>query len=408
MGDTFKPENWQQLQDVVSWAIQEKAPLEILGSGSKQALGHAVQAEHSLSLAGFQGISLYEPEELVLSARAGTSLAEIKSALGQSRQELAFEPLDLGPLYGQPAGGGTLAGTIACNLAGPRRIKTGAARDHFLGFRCVTGRGEEIKSGARVVKNVTGYDLSKIMAGSYGTLAVMGEVTLKVLPAAEKSYTVMVLGQDIAAAVKAMSQGLNSPYDISGAAYLPAEAAAHSEVSYVREAGRAVTFLRLEGTSLSVKDRCRSLRDELSDFGETEELHTHNSRLFWDELSRINPLCQDQETAVWRLSVAPTQAPKVADLLASVPNALYYADWGGGLLWIALPPEGDAGASLLRGAVAELGGHATLMRADATLREQVPVFQPMDAGLELLSQRLRQSFDPMQLFNRGRLSLKID
>ena len=234
----------------------------------------------------------------------------------------------------------------------------------------------------------------------------MGEVTLKVLPAAEKTYTAMVLGQDLAAAVKAMSLALNSPFDLSGAAYLPVGAAALSEVSQVSQAGQAVTVLRLEGTALSVRDRCQSLRAALAQFGETAELHSHNSRLLWAELAALKPVSENQDRAVWRLSVAPTLAPKIGDLLANVANALYYADWGGGLLWIAMPAQGDGGAGLLRGAVADLGGHVTLMRAPPELRARVPVFQPLDAGVATLSARLRLSFDPLGLLNPGRLCLK--
>ncbi|HEX9699490.1 MAG TPA: FAD-binding protein, partial [Acidobacteriota bacterium] len=229
MSSGFRPDSGAQLAELVAWAAAEEAPLEIVGRGSKQGFGRPVQAAHGLDLSALAGITLYEPEELVLAAHAGTPLAEIEAALAAQNQHLAFEPPDLGPLLGHEADDGSIGGVLACNLSGPRRLKSGAARDHFLGVAAVSGRGEVFKSGGRVVKNVTGYDLCKLLAGSHGTLAVMTDVTVKVMPRPEKTRTVMVFGQDDRQALVVMTQALNSPHEVSGAAHLPAAVAAGSK-----------------------------------------------------------------------------------------------------------------------------------------------------------------------------------
>jgi glycolate oxidase FAD binding subunit len=404
MAETFRPETGEQVAEVVAWAAAEEVPLEVLGLGSKRGFGRPVQASHVLDLSGLAGITLYEPEELVLSARAGTPLAQIEAALAGNGQHLAFEPADLGPLLGGAPGVGSLGGMLACNLSGPRRIRAGAARDHFLGFHAVSGRGEAFKSGGRVVKNVTGYDLCKLLAGSYGTLAVMTEATVKVLPAAEKTRTVLHFGLDDEAARVAMSAALGSPHDLSGAAHLPATLAAGSEVGYVAEAGAAghgVTALRVEGPGPSVEFRCRALREDLAGPGGQEELHGHNSGLFWRELRDVTPFARRPELPVWRVSVPPTAGPTVAARLAG--GCLHYYDWGGGLVWLAMPDPAEPGEAAVRAAVAEAGGHATLVRASGDLRAGLPVFQPQDPAKAALSARVKESFDPNRVLNPGRI-----
>src|SRR5687767_3416806 len=221
MAETFKPANADEVRDVVAWAAAEERPLEIIGHGSKRGVGRPVQAEHTLDLSGLAGITLYEPEELVLSACAGTPLREIELLLKQRGQMLAFEPMDFGPLFGRARGRGTIGGVLAANASGPRRLKAGAARDHVLGIHAVSGRGEAFKSGGRVVKNVTGYDLSKGLAGSWGTLAVVTDVTFKVLPRPEAVATLVIAGLDDARAVTTLCEAMGTPWEISGAAHLP-------------------------------------------------------------------------------------------------------------------------------------------------------------------------------------------
>src|ERR1700692_4611310 len=221
MADSLKPRDAAEVEQTIRAALADGKTLELIGRGTKRAIGRAAQWDATLDLSGLSGVTLYEPEELVLSAKAGTPLAEIEALAAASQQELAFEPMDYGPLLGLEAGQGTIGGAIATNLSGPRRIKAGAARDHFLGVTAVTGRGDTIKSGGRVVKNVTGYDMCKVLAGSWGTLAAMTDITIKVLPRAETEATVVVEGLDDARACAAMAAAMGSPLDVSGGGHLP-------------------------------------------------------------------------------------------------------------------------------------------------------------------------------------------
>ena len=403
MPSTFKPIDDTQVLDAVAWALGAEAPLEIVGRGSKRGLGRPFQVEHTLDLSGLSGINFYEPEELVLSAKPSTPLAEIGAALAERDQMLAFEPMDMGPLFGQSVGEGSIGGVFACNLSGPRRIKMGAARDHLLGFNAVSGRGEAYKSGGRVVKNVTGYDLSKLITGSFGTLSVITELTFKVLPAPEKTYTVLLAGLDGESATRAMSAAMNSSHEVAGAAHLPVDIAKCSGVSYVAGASGSITAMRLEGFGPSVEQRCRELRQELSGFGALEELHSRNSARFWAEVRDATYLAEPADRVIWRLSVPPSMGHGVVENLRISHGAKAFLDWSGGLIWLTLPPTDDAGHAAVRGAVAAVSGHATLIRAPADVRAAVPVFQPQPAPLAALSARVKDSFDPKRVLNPGRM-----
>ncbi|MSP89018.1 MAG: glycolate oxidase subunit GlcE [Alphaproteobacteria bacterium] len=405
MATVFRPRDAGEALEAVRWALAGTHALDVAGAGTKRGLGRPINGEYALDLSGLAGITLYEPEELVLSAQAGTPMAAIEAALVARHQMLAFEPPDLGPLLGQPANAGTIGGTLACNLAGPRRIKSGAARDHFLGVAAISGRAERFKSGGRVVKNVTGYDLCKLLAGSYGTLGVMTDVTVKVLPRPEKTRTVLLLGLDDATAVKALAAALNSPHEVSGAAHLPPAAARRSAVSYVSGAGRAVTAIRLEGPGPSVAYRCEKLRAELAVFGAVEELHSHNSTALWRELRDVARLVGESNRAVWRLSVPPMAGPGLVAALGRVLDVAAFYDWGGGLIWLAVAGAADGGAAAIRGALGD--GHATLMRADPAVRAVVLVFQPQLPALAALSRRVKENFDPRGILNPGRMAAGV-
>jgi len=395
MTSLLKPRDGKDVEAAVQWALGEGKTLEIVGHGSKRGIGRAAQWDLSLDLSDLSGVTLYEPDELILSAKAGTPVAEIEALLAKSNQELAFEPIDYGPVFGAAPGGGTIGGVLAANLSGPRRVKAGAARDHFLGFTAVSGRGETFKSGGRVVKNVTGYDLCKVMAGSWGTLAALTDVTVKVLPRAETEETVLVLGLDDATAARAMSTAMGSSNDVSGAAHLPAGLAA----SIQAEAGKAITALRLEGVAPSVIHRRRALETLLKPFGEIAVLEEGASRDVWRVIRNVIPFTGGAR-ALWRISVAPSRGHEVAAAIGE--GAEFYYDWAGGLIWAALPAEGDGGAARVRRAVAGKG-HATLVRAPAAIRASVPVFEPQDAGLAALTKRVKESFDPQGVFGPGRM-----
>lgn len=404
MPETLKPETPEQVRDAVRWSAENKTPIELIGHGTKRGMGRPGNVGHTLDVSALTGISLYEPEELVLSAGAGTPLSEIEDAVANSRQQLAFEPPDLSALLGHETGKGTLGGTIACNLSGPRRIKAGAARDHFLGFKAISGRGDDYKSGGRVVKNVTGYDLCKLLAGSWGTLGVMTELTVKVLPAPEKTRTVLIMGLDAKQGVAALTRAFHSPHDVTGGAWLPQSLATDSGASYVRDAGASVTAIRIEGPGPSVEYRCQALRDELAAFGPTEELHGHNSGRFWTEVRDVLPFAKTGDTRpVWRISVPPQAGAEIVDGLTAEIGSDAFLDWGGGLVWLAASGAETLTAETIRTAVAASGGHATLIRAPEELRAAVPVFQPQSDGLAKLSARIKEGFDPLGILNPGRM-----
>lgn len=399
MADTFKPDTPDQVRDAVAWAVSEETPLEIVARATKRAIGRPMQTANTLDLSGLSGIGLYEAEELICQAGPGTPLAEIEAALKAENQRLAFEPMDLGVLLGGGEGRQSIAGVFACNLAGPRRIKDGAARDHLLGFTAVTGRGEIVQSGGRVVKNVTGYDLSKLVCGSWGTLAALTDLTFKVLPAPETETTVLLHGLDEAAAVKAMSAAMGSAHDVSSAAHLPAGIAAGG-VSGV------ATALRVEGFAPSVVARVDALKGELAGFGaEIATVDGDASRALWRDLRDARPLAEPCDWAVWKLSVAPMAGPQVMAAIGSVvPEATCFYDWAGGLVWLAVPPGRDAEAGVVRDAVDRVGGHATLIRAAPEVRASVDSFQPQPGPVAALAKRVKESFDPKAVLNPGRMT----
>ena len=349
MADTVQPRDAKDVEAAVQWALAEGKTAEIVGHGSKRAIGRPAQTDLTLDLSALTGVTLYEPEELVLSAKAGTPLAEIQALLAANGQQLSFEPMNY-------------AGVLAANVSGPRRIKAGAARDHFLGFYAVSGRGETFKSGGRVVKNVTGYDLCKLMAGSWGTLAAMTEVTIKVLPRPETEQTLLVRGLEPARAIEAMTNAMGSSCDVSGAAHLPAGVAVRVEAGVI--AADAVTALRLEGFSPSVAERKRMLEALMKPFGELATLEAPGSRALWTAVRDVAPFAADRsnrsarqgEQPLWRISTAPSRGAELAAMIASAAQAQMFYDWAGGLIWVVLGACDDAGAALVRRAVAAAGG----------------------------------------------------
>ena len=400
MANVLKPDTAEQVLEAVRWAAAEEVPMEIVGAGSKRALGRPFQADHGLDLSSLSGIALHEPEELVMSAGPGTPLSEIEATLSSANQQLAFEPPDLGPLLGGEAGRATIGGVFACNLAGSRRIKAGAARDHLLGLHAVSGRGEAFKTGGRVVKNVTGYDVCKLMTGSYGTLGAFTDLTFKVLPAPEASRTLILSGLADDVAISALTAALQSPFDVSGAAHLPSEVASSGQDG-------AVTAIRLEGFSASVAARSEGLSAALGKFGATRAIDDDESQRLWQQIRDVAPFANGAAARrdVWKLSVPPAAGPGVAAAIAGATGADYYFDWGGGLIWLAVATNDYAVgvAEAMRAAIADCGGHATMIRAAEATRAALDVFQPQPAPLAALTGRVKDSFDPKRILNPGRM-----
>lgn len=397
----FEPKRSDELAEILRWAAAGKVPLALTGGGSKAGIGAPVAAEHELSLAGFADIHAYEPDELVLTAGAGAPLAALEALLAERGQMLAFEPPDhswLGQARDpQAPRAGTLGGVIAANLSGPRRFAAGAARDHCIGLRAVNGRGEPFKAGGRVVKNVTGFDLPKLLSGSWGTLAALWEVTVKVLPAPECARSLLVLGLAPEAAVAAMARSLASVHMVSGAAHLPAPVAAHCAA--LAGSGGAVTALRVEGPEPSVRHRLAGLQALLG--GDSALLDDRESRVLWSAIGDLAPLPVTPERELWRLALPLASAPEVLAALAQPFASDWLLDQGGGLLWLCCPAGTPAAA--VRAALATCGGHATLWHGSAARRAAIPVFQPQAPALAALSQRVKHSFDPLRILNPGRL-----
>jgi len=353
-----------------------KAPIRIRGGGTRP-IGKPVTGE-VLSTAGVSGIELYDPGALTIVARAGTPLAEVEATLAGENQRLAFEPMDHRALLGTK-GTPTIGGVVAANVSGPRRIQAGACRDSLIGVRFVDGAGTIIKNGGRVMKNVTGYDLVKLICGSWGTLGVLSEVSFKVLPATAERAVLLIPGLSNEAAVVAMSKALGSPFEVSGAAHLP-----------VGVDGAPVTMLRLEGFETSVTYRAGALRDLLGLDAEIER-DPAKTAAGWKYIRDVEGAPRDGD--IWRLSVKPSAAAAIAARLGA--HWLQF-DWGGGLIWAALGAGCD-----LRARLGEFGGHATLIRASDETRQALPVFHPEPAPVARITAGLRAKFDPKGILNHG-------
>ena len=406
--DTLKVRDAQDVEQVVRAAIASEQPLEIVGHGTRRQIGQPVITNALLDISALNAVSAYEPNELIITVQAGAPLADVLSLIDSKNQQFAFEPMDTSALLGV-SGNGTIGGMIGAGLAGPRRIKAGGARDHLLGAHAVSGFGDSFKTGGRVVKNVTGYDLCKLLTGSWGTLAVMTEVTLKVMPKPESERTLMLRGLDDLTANRAMTAALGSPFDVSGAAHLPSSAfrPADGALAELGAQGQAVTLIRLEGIAASVADRAGSLSKTLAPFGALEILQDAASAALWHAIRDVEPFAARGSLGawpVWRIVCPPATGGALGQALARDTGGDVIYDWGGGLIWAALPPKPDGQAALVRQRVEAAGGHAMLIRASEAVRGNVDVFHPQPGGLASLSERVRHSFDPKSILNRGRLT----
>jgi glycolate oxidase FAD binding subunit len=398
----MRPVDEREFSRLLAEATATATPITLVGGGSKEQIGRPTQAAANISTRGLRGVTLYEPSEMVMSARAGTALAQIEESLADRGQMLAFEPIDLAGLAGGKPGEGTIGGVFATNMSGARRIRAGAARDHLLGVRAVNGRGEIFKSGGRVMKNVTGYDLCRGLAGSWGTLAVMCEVTFKVQPMPEDTATLILLGLPDEIAVEVLCDAMTTPFEVSGAVHLQPALVARLWHEGLRRQGQAVTALRVENFAKSVTYRKARLEEHLGAYGEIHALDGANSLAFWGELRQLSVL-QGNDAPLWRISTSPSAGPKVIAAISAYMECRAFYDWSGGLVWAEVLPTTDAGAADIRRVIATHGGHATLVRAEPQVRSAVEVFQPLEAGLQKLSRKLKAAFDPAGILNPGRM-----
>ncbi|OCP37041.1 glycolate oxidase subunit GlcE [Ensifer sp. LC163] len=395
----FEPASEEGIATVVRAMASERASLAVIGGGTRSGLGNPVRADRVLSTRRLSGIVSYNPAEMTVSALAGTPLAEVEAALAENRQMLSFEPMDHRPIFattGEP----TIGGVFAANVSGPRRIVAGAARDSLLGVRFVNGRGDAIKAGGRVMKNVTGLDLVKLLAGSHGTLGILTEVTFRVLPKPLASETVVVSGLDDAEAAAVMAEAMAQTVEVSGAAHL-AESVRGRFVGGGLPDG-AATVLRLEGLLASVSIRAEKLSTALDRFGAVSRLDAAQTTTLWSEIRDVRPYADGTDLPLWRVSVAPSAGHQLVAALRLQTGVDAFYDWQGGLVWLRM--ESDPEAALVRRYIKALGGgHATLVRASDGLRATIPSFEPQPAPVALLSERVREKFDPQRIFNPGRM-----
>jgi glycolate oxidase FAD binding subunit len=403
MAEVYMPRDEKELTEFVRSANAGKHAIEICGFRSKRDAGRPMKASAVLSAAKLTGITLYEPQELVISAKAGTPLHEVESALSRHNQELGFEPADYGRIFGPDSLAASLGAIAAMNISGPRRVLRGAARDHLIGMRAVNGEGDAIKSGGRVRKNVTGVDLVRGLSGSWGTLAVFTELTFKVIPRSPESRTVVFLGLADEAATGVMSAAMGTPYEVSGTIHLQGPLVARLNDREIAPAKTAVTALRLEGTPQSLVYRLEKLRRTLAPFGETYEFDAQRSRAFWADVRSLAFLSQDYERPLWRITVAPSKAALIVRALSAFfeVNAAY--EWSGGLLWVELPPSSDASVTEVRRVLAEFEADSMLMRAPRPVRSSIEVFHPLPFMKMKIVKALKNAFDPASVLNRGRM-----
>ena len=386
------PASEAELVSMVQQAMSDATPLLVQGNGTRSGLGRTVQSATTLSTSNLSGITLMEPAEMVFSAKAGTPVSVVEAALAEHGQALTFEPMDHRRLYGtdkEPTIGAVAAG----NISGPRRIIAGAARDSLIGVRFVNGKGELIKNGGRVMKNVTGLDLVKLLSGSWGTLGILSEVTFKVLPKPIHSATLQFSNLADDKAIAALCEAMKSQFEASGAAHLPAGL----------NGEQAKTLIRLEGFETQLRYRLDQMAKHLSEFGKAAEISEAESAVLWQGIRDCGPLADPSDHAVWKISVAPTKGADFMARFASTHDTRYYFDWSGGLIWLAIDPQthADAGASALRELLAETGGHATLIRGPADLRSGIEVFQPQPAAVMRITSQIKNTFDPQNIFNPG-------
>jgi glycolate oxidase FAD binding subunit len=391
---TIQVTSEDELVEAVRGAREDGRRLEIAGRGTKRGFGRPVEADDMLDLSGLSGIVAYEPEELVLTARAGTPLAEIEAALGEHDQRLGFDPADWGPLFGAPAGASTIAGALSADTSGSARARYGAARDHLLGFRAVNGFAEAYKAGGRVVKNVTGFDLAKLMCGAMGTLGPLSEVTLRLVPRAPRALTLAVKDMAPETGLALVRRVWATPLEATGLAFVPAASASAFEM--LGGIGAGAALIRVDGTAEVLAEKRAALR---AMFDGRDAAGIADGDAVFARLG-AGAAFVDRAMDVWRIAVPPSEAAVAAQALAGTQ---WFADWAGGLFWVGMSGTNEASAAKLRHIAWRASGQATLVRADAAMRATLAVFPPEQGARAGLTRAVKSAFDPQSLFNPGRM-----
>ncbi len=395
MGEILTPKDEAELAKMVAKANKHKTRLRIKAGGTRQDLGNLIKTDAILSLKNISGITLYEPGALTLVAKAGTPFKEIEKTLKKHSQRLAFEPMDHRAIFsskGEP----TIGAIVAANISGSRRIIAGGCRDSLIGVRFINGAGEVIKNGGRVMKNVTGLDLVKLMAGSFGTLGVISEVSFKLLPIAQREVSLEINGLSSEQAISIISKALGSPFEITAAAHFPKKRGSKN--------GDAKTFLRIEGFSSQVDYRIEKLSELVAKGQKIEIIEGKEHDKLWRYIINVE-IFKNSKKPLWKLSVKPSDAPDIEKQLIDKTNPDMFFDWAGGLIWLQMQDEENAHADVVRHIVKQFGGHATLIRASDEIREAVEVFQPEQAGVAKLSSLIRKKFDPNNILNPNLMNM---
>ena len=407
--DSIKyPQDEREVSNFIKKFYKSNVPIELIGSGSKRKIGKPLQCSKTLNLSKLDGIVEYLPEELYIKVKACTSIKKIEEELKKSKQQLAFEPIDFGYLFKGESDCGTAAGQVACNISGPRRFKVGSVRDHVLGFRGVNGKGEIIKSGGNVVKNVTGYDLSKLICGSYGTLVALTEIIFKVLPASIESITLVIHNQKIETATFFLEQAIGSSNDISGAAFLPTEPKVLGCEMNIENTfklndlkyGGSLTAIRIEGSKNSIDQRVQNLVHELKiENFNISVLNTYQSEIFWNKVKNLE-FFSFSKNSILRIVIPPSES---VNLVYEFSNKFkYYLDWGGALMWIEAFELSEEMFESVRKKVVKHGGYITMIKNSDYLPYVEDVFT-INRDRFNISQNIKKSFDPKRILNPGKM-----
>ena len=400
----LKPSNQEQICQIVKECYKKNIPLEILGLGTKKKIGRNFQSEKTLDLSNYSGVIDYKPEELYIKVKSGTPLKEIKDHLDKNNQHLAFEPTDFGFIFSGKKDEGTIGGVMSCNFAGPRRFKVGSIRDHVLGFKGVNGKGETIKSGGTVVKNVTGYDLSKILSGAFGTLAVLTEISIKVLPKPDSNKTLVIDNPHLKKGLEYLNMSLASSSDPSGAVFYPDYFRKHFTFNDLIFSG-PITAVRIEGSTLSVDHRIAKLKKELKvNDGETAILSEEQSEIFWDNTRNLKVFSNLKQNLI-RIVVPSSETFDLLNKLKSF-KIKYFIDWGGNLIWVQIDNISSKILNEIKMVVKGLNGYLTVIKIEENLKATIDLFT-IDPIKYDLTQKIKKSFDPKRILNPGKMYIGI-
>ena len=408
----YKPSNERETSNIIKEIYNKNLPIKIIGTNSKNFIGNKLQCTKVLDLSSLSGIVEYLPDELYIKVKACTPISLIEETLEKNNQQLAFEPIDFGYINDFKSNKGTAAGQLSCNFSGSRRFKVGSIRDHVLGFRGINGKGDIIKSGGTVVKNVTGYDLSKLVTGSFGTLTALTEITFKVLPAKDSINTIVIYSEDNKIITNLFDQLLSSSNEISGLVYIPNEPK-NNNYTINREkilkfndlrSEEAFLALRIEGSKKSIEERSKEIFKELElRKKKTSILDFYQSKLFWEKVNNIE-LFSGTKNNLLRVIIPPAKSLDLMKYLKD--NFKYYIDWCGSLFWIEVIDNENEKIKEIKNIVLKLGGYLTIVKYSENLSSDIDIFTINDSRL-LLSKKIKESFDPKNLFNPGKMYREI-